>query len=417
MIKPYGILLLSLLSWVVHAQPVGQVSLMLGDAQVMREGAVLKLQKGDAVLVGDRLLTQENGLLQLTMHDGALFSLRANTRIELACYEPACMKVNLLQGEMRQITGEQAKANKERFRLNTPVAAIGVRGTDFITKTTLQDTYVRVLEGAVVAAPFEASCTATGLGVCTTDKAVLLSAADRFILHIQPQGAPVVMPGDGGLQASAQPHESVPPSVAGVQAKLAADNVIYLLKDHPEMLKAMQVSWNGYSPSVVPTDTPALQYSTWNTSENGMATSYPKASVGKEPVVANAQYVLWRDEQRQYMPAQGIIEYGLSASQASIINVQTNATQMAQISQGNLAINFDNRQFTTSLQVKPAMGEALNIQAVGLLTRNDGLFSANTFGGGNLSGALSTDNKQAAYTLTQPLNWQVLQAITQWQAR
>ena len=35
---------------------------------------------------------------------------------------------------MRSITGQWGEAARDRFRLNTPIAAIGVRGTDFIVE-------------------------------------------------------------------------------------------------------------------------------------------------------------------------------------------------------------------------------------------------------------------------------------------
>jgi hypothetical protein len=40
--------------------------------------------------------------------------------------------LDLLQGSVRVVTGLLAKVNPERFKVRTPTAVVGVRGTDFI---------------------------------------------------------------------------------------------------------------------------------------------------------------------------------------------------------------------------------------------------------------------------------------------
>ena len=73
--------------------------------------------------------------------------------------------------------GAAAQAAKDRFRLNTPLVAIGVKGTDFVTQTSQEGTRVMVNQGAIVMAPFDQGCRADALGVCATSRAQAAGSA------------------------------------------------------------------------------------------------------------------------------------------------------------------------------------------------------------------------------------------------
>ena len=121
---------------------VGQVSLLIGQVKVMRkDGAVEPLRRGMAVHVGDRVETSANGHVHLRFVDNAALSVRPDSVLEIQAYQfdasrPELSEVRLQvdQGMARSISGRATEVDKNRFRLNTPVAAIGVRGTDFIVQ-------------------------------------------------------------------------------------------------------------------------------------------------------------------------------------------------------------------------------------------------------------------------------------------
>lgn len=443
----------------VLANDAGMVQLLLGTAQVEREGKLAPLTKGEKVQVGDKLITGDGGLLQLKMSDNALVSLRANSLLHIECYDKSCLKLNLSQGEMRQVTGAMGQANKDKFRLNTPVAAIGVRGTDFITKTTTDNTYVRVLEGAIVAAPLDDQCVASGLGVCSSRHAAQLNAADPFILHLQPRVAPVAQPGDGGLQAKTNSpvNQAQPSSVVQVAqgAHSGAEQALAILKDSPELLRtylalAMQSAEKTPAHSTAPVTVnpteptapnspveagkepannskppvvvepvaklPALTFASWTLNSDGIAVPIDQVYYTHQATVGDARYGLWRDETQPYTFAKGEINYALAQSQATVQTADGKLVP-ALVNGGSLNINFDARKLATQLNVSSeALASAVNINANGNLSRNDGLFSMATQQGGRIAGALSTDNQQAAYMLNQPMNGQVIQAITTWKA-
>ena len=91
--------------------------------------------------------------------------MRPNSTLEVVEYlfdgddpSKSAVKFNLQEGVARSISGEAAKAARDRFRLNTPVAAIGVRGTDFVVGADSSSTRALVNEGSIVISPFSASC-------------------------------------------------------------------------------------------------------------------------------------------------------------------------------------------------------------------------------------------------------------------
>lgn len=98
----------------------------------------LPLQKGDSVFESDTIMTGEKGSAQLVMSDGAYLAIRPNTSIRLDVYHYDKEEekgvgesvITLLKGCFRSITGLIGKENKENYKVKTPVASIGIRGTD-----------------------------------------------------------------------------------------------------------------------------------------------------------------------------------------------------------------------------------------------------------------------------------------------
>jgi len=136
-------LALSIAAASVQAQntaEVGTVSLVLGKAYLVSPDNSRELiRAGTAIQVNDQIMTESNGHVHIRFVDQALVSVRPDSLLEIQRYDfnpqsPAdsSIKLNLVEGITRAISGEGAHAARDRFRLNTPIAAIGVRGTDFV---------------------------------------------------------------------------------------------------------------------------------------------------------------------------------------------------------------------------------------------------------------------------------------------
>ncbi|MBM3369045.1 MAG: FecR domain-containing protein, partial [Betaproteobacteria bacterium] len=141
------------------------------------------LQIGDPVFEGELLASGPSGHLHIRTADGGFLALRpaSSARIETFAFDPqrpADTRIRLIleRGVMRAVSGAGAQASRERFRLNTPLAAIGIRGTDFTVESSDQHTRVAVHSGAVVLSAFSATCRPELLGPCLGDASRTLSA-------------------------------------------------------------------------------------------------------------------------------------------------------------------------------------------------------------------------------------------------
>ena len=163
---------------------VGSVSFLIGQASVTRSGSSLPITAGMPLQVGDRLLTSLNGHIHVRFVDGAMVSLRPTSALNIKEYRfdaqtPSNSEVRfeLEQGVVRAISGQAAETAKDKFRLNTPLVAIGVKGTDFVVEASGSRVNAIVNQGAIVLAPFDAQCLASALGPCSTQFAKELTAA------------------------------------------------------------------------------------------------------------------------------------------------------------------------------------------------------------------------------------------------
>lgn len=157
----------------VAAETAGRVLFATGEAHLVRDDARQALAAETAILEGDRLETGAAGHVHLRMVDGALISLRADSALTVARYrydprrpEASEARLSLHHGVARTISGELGARTPERFRLNTPVAAIGIRGTDFSTLSLEATSRVSVRQGGILMAPLSPACRRQAQGPC-----------------------------------------------------------------------------------------------------------------------------------------------------------------------------------------------------------------------------------------------------------
>jgi hypothetical protein len=166
-------------------KPVGEVSFLIGSARIAAgPDSPRDLVRGAKVSAGQVIETGDNGHVHLRFIDDGTVAIRPQSRLRIEDfhYDPANprenrIKFSLEQGTLRSITGRAGEAAKDRYRLNTPIAAIGIKGTDFIVQVVNDTTRVAVNSGAIVLAPLGEGCPANALGACSTAGATELSAA------------------------------------------------------------------------------------------------------------------------------------------------------------------------------------------------------------------------------------------------
>jgi hypothetical protein len=160
--------------YVTKPMPVQQTQLKQVGKVIVAEGQTIavgqdkitrQLIAGDSVYVGDKLVTGEDGFLRLKMVDQALLDLRCYSILVIEEYDlhatTRTSVINLLQGSLRKVTGEIGKWKEDVYELRTPVASVGVRGTEYALRvfqskgcsgsidTDDDGLYVKVIKGLV----------------------------------------------------------------------------------------------------------------------------------------------------------------------------------------------------------------------------------------------------------------------------
>ena len=130
------LVLMSPLLQATEDDAVARVISASGDVTAMAGEDIRVLARGDGVYVGDIVTTGPNGFAQLRFIDSAIVALKADTAFEISEYvfdqsDDDRATMNLIQGGFRTITGRIGKANRDAYRVVTPYATIGIRGTDY----------------------------------------------------------------------------------------------------------------------------------------------------------------------------------------------------------------------------------------------------------------------------------------------
>ena len=117
---------------------IGRVVVSVGKMQASNRGGFRELMRNSKVFKGDTLETASSSYTQVRMKDGALISLRPNTKLVIRDYnfngsEDGTEKslMELVRGGFRTITGYIGHKNKNNYRVRTGVATIGIRGTHY----------------------------------------------------------------------------------------------------------------------------------------------------------------------------------------------------------------------------------------------------------------------------------------------
>ncbi|HEY0962594.1 MAG TPA: FecR family protein [Pseudomonadales bacterium] len=450
--------LLPLFVPVAHAslpgKTIGEVTLVIGKAWIEKaNGARERIAVGTQVDVLDRIDTASNAHVHIRFMDDGLYSVRPHSSLEIQRYDydpanPAnsAVKLNLIEGVNRSISGEAAHNARQNYRMNTPVAAIGVRGTDFTVIASRNDVEARINEGAIVVAPFSNECLADALGPCNAN-GLELAFGQAQVLQIANAGSPVLLPtGSSGLpesivgqsltepqvasQGDARTNEELPESVTtlAVNSKIAVT-----LASNPAPV-APPIDTTPTSPPPpppppppVPEFTPVAAVASQTLKNNQLlwgrfyvtdmaneriTVDLATAVDGRKAGPGNGQYGLYRMDNAQRMqPGLGLLGFALNSAQATY--KADGITELLDVSGGMLSIDFDANTFATSLNMRSDTIGAVDFNANGRVDDSSGIFRMIN-STQEMAGSVSFDGKEAGYYFQKTLDTGVVDGLTLW---
>lgn len=411
----------------VLAQPaeVGRVSLHIGQAWVVRaDGAREPLARGAAIFVGDRVETAANGHVHMRFIDNAAVSVRPDSVLQVQAYRydserPQANEIRLLveKGTSRSISGAATEVDKGRFRLNTPIAAIGIRGTDFIVQTDPAGDKASVADGTIVMSPLGGTCSASGLGPCAGTHVRELSAEMGRLMAVVRAGeyATRIVPGDSLNVAAAATSERLQSrgdrtlSAARASGLLAAEPTESEARRGNDaaaagLLTLASTDANLNRPSSLSGQLIWGHWAIQSAERDRLSVPFSLASLGRHVTVADAETGLFRSNQTipgELFPAslQGTVEFRLN--RATAVFEAGDRSEAAAIGRSNLTIDFTRRTFATGLDLKSESGIRGELRMAGDL-RSDGLFAlregpSDQRADQRVAGAVSLNGREAGY--------------------
>ena len=427
------------------AAEAGKVIFASGVATAGEKAAA----EGAPVQEGELLTTGAQGFMYVKTIDNGLFILRPNTRARIVAYHvdrvnPANtrIKLELLSGVARSRSGDAVKLARQNFRFNTPVAAIGVRGTDFTVFTSDDVSQVAVISGGIVVSGFSGACSPEGGGPCEGGASRELSAAQRGqLLQVQRgQSAPVLMQGSTLGPDQVSPLRSDEP--IGKNGGVNGSSPIVPLDPKLDEKKRESLANTGKPPAppvapapvidvgpVVPPPVPVqvaperkISWGRWQTVMDKPAVVDFKGEqeAGSELIALKGNFALFRAKDgRDYaVPERGSVGFALKSSEAYVYNIDPKiGTSIANLDNGKLMVNFDRATFATSFDLTTG-ADLFKLRSDGVLAGGrlygDSQFSHPT----NMAvdGVLSGENGgSAAYLFKSRLDDQrTVDGVTYW---
>ena len=470
---------LGLSGWAGAQAIVGEASLVIGGARLWGEdGSARAVERGTPVRVGDRLETAAGGHVHLRFVDGGRLSIRPSSRLQVESYshtpdqpQLGAIKFRLDEGVARSITGAWGEAARERFRLNTPVAAIGVKGTDFIVRANADTTAATVYSGAIALTPLASGCGAS-VGPCINGHERMLSAdmKGQMLELTRSQTAPT-------LVAIAEPVAGSLGRVARIERATvttgSGDTVVIAAAPRPAetavaeapSAKVLGTESTGANvaayvppapppevtpPAPPPVDPPVVQppppppavveppapvlppqvtqlaWARYSWAPKGSADDFSYSAgealkAGLEKVASTLNYTLYRvpadaasiaTAWASQLAAEPVVDFRLANAAATLSPGSYKPAQDVSVTDGNLRVDFANSQFATRLNLNnPTIGFQ-QITATGNVT-SSGAFQA-TSSNATIAGGLSGSLQDAGYTFEKTLPAGLLTGITLW---
>ena len=457
------------LSLTAHAQGpaiVGEATMVIGVAKLIGvDGVTRQVERGTTIRVGERIQTQSGGHVHLRFVDGGRLSIRPSSNLQIEDYSHSAqqpllgaIKFRLDEGVVRSITGNWGEAARDRFRLNTPVAAIGVKGTDFVVKSEGDKTTASVYTGAIAFTPLVGVCAST-VGPCLNgfEKVLSEDMKGQMVEVSRRQTTPQLVPLTDLLARNTRsPVQSASADVVAVRIEKTVSG-----DDNPSESRAVKtVVIDNQAVSITAAPAPApvavavavavvavqspMSMSTAPT-VSAPAASPPQVnqllwsryiwvqvmdgdtftkSLGQALAVAdyerfagNGNYLMFRPTSTSTSESvvttqDTLVNFRLANSTAQLALASGKPSESVSVNDGSLSVDFTRSTFATRLGLSSKTIGTEAILANGVVTTSGMLRAVTT--NAVINGALTLDGKEAGYAFDKAIPAGNLRGVTLW---
>ena len=421
-----------------QSELAGHVSLVIGQVLATNKNNEQRtLKRDDVVYTGDTIETSVGGHVHLHFIDDGIISLRPSSRLVIELYhydkqqaKNSAIRFSLQSGVLRSISGKATEADHERFRLNTPITAIGVLGTDFIVRAEAEKVWAGVYSGAIAIAPLSEQCLASGLGTCAgaTRLSELMGGVMLEFSHgkVQEKLAPLnpailskskPINGENTDNAMLTTASLSSTSTSTSVGRIAPIDIVVV-----DALAQQNAQKSAAQPPLVQSSPFVWERWFWMPQAPGDTLSQPIGSVanvhftGAGNTYAGLYSTLPLSE---VQPQVGVYDFSLAQGQVSFTgNGATNlpsATSpgIAQLTAASLQVNFGTQTFNTQMAMSyQNISSSLSLSG-GI--QNNGYFGLqNAAGTSTVAGSISANGDNAALAFVQQVPSGTFTGLTDW---
>lgn len=389
-------LLLLLSSYAVFA--FATVDAIIGEPMVKRinSGQFSPLVKGQELQEGDLIETNAQSHVFVKTNDGSYLFIRPSTRLFFEVYqfnaaEPkdTRIRIHLLSGVYRSITGKALDQVKEGYRLNTPLVAIGIRGTDYTVHANDNAFTVSVLSGGVIASTYTESCHANDFGGCQSGVVLMSDEGKNQVLSLNVEDMSLRKLAKQDLMTK-EPDRVAPPSVQEIDK---------VNSSHNEVKIQSSLHWGRWGDFAKPDSVDTIA----------------KLIEQGQLVGLNEVFGIARSQIPVFMPESGKAYFSLEKTDVVLLNRTGMLMGSVQVSDPKLMVDFGKQTFETALGLTYD-NQRVNFSAQGIVFDAGQLVADRARTSGSLSGALAGSTaSQAGYVFRQVFsNDATAVGITQW---
>jgi hypothetical protein len=401
----------------------GHVAFVNGQVVLAQQGKPNRsVQTGDPVYVGDHIQTLANSQLHLRMVDNAFLALRPSSHLVISAYQydkdqpqASKIRIDLEQGTSRAVSGKGGQAAKNQYRFNTPLAAIGLRGTDYTVWADAEKTRVSVAQGGVIVSPLGPDCLMSQLGPCASALSrELTSGTPNLFIEITANQAPKLL----------QKHSDTSSKASGVSMASSAPAKLDTLQQSIEQKNVADQVNNVDAATNVANQTARYdsiaKWGRWT----ALVQQLPQGSesINKafaqipnlEIVNSNDVFALAYPGQTPIrLPDQGRAQFSLVAAEAYVKD--KDFLSRAGVKSGQLEIDFAQNFFNTQLAVAINAATIDTVKSQGAIDRFGRMTSNGALSNANVNGIVLNKGLEATYLFDKSLaTGGVLSGVAQW---